>query len=97
MLNLQELSIVIKHSSGFKLNHVFSHALHNALIGGGKHSCFGLVCDTVDQSHVSVNDLDRYALESWQSVLYSLVGTSGSHFKRPKVSAWKDVFDLSEW
>ena len=74
---LQSLSIILVFNlSNISLNQNFAFNLHNALVGAGDHSGFGKVCDSIDKTVTTVEFLDTYAIQSWESVLHYLVGTA---------------------
>ncbi|KAL2915412.1 RNA polymerase II transcription factor B 52 kDa subunit [Polyrhizophydium stewartii] len=86
---LSKLHIVSLGSDGGKrtvsINVVFQTNLHNALVGSGAHSSFGLPSESSDKHRPTTAFLDRYATECWESVLHYLVGTPSE--KRPKSPA----------
>ncbi|KAK5672436.1 RNA polymerase II transcription factor B 52 kDa subunit [Batrachochytrium dendrobatidis] len=64
------------------INSVFQKSIHNALVGSGSHTSFGMPCETIDKHRPSIAFLETYAKECWESVLHYLVGTPSD--KRPK-------------
>lgn len=78
---LLSLYIIRETQSNISINEIFQKSLHEALVGSGSHSSFGL---PDEHAAKTVNELDKFALDSWQSVLYSLVGSHDS--QKPKVN-----------
>ncbi|KAH6565356.1 hypothetical protein BASA50_005389 [Batrachochytrium salamandrivorans] len=77
--------VTIKNEGSRKnitVNAVFQENIHNALVGGGNHTSFGMPSGSVDKHQPSISFLDRYAKDCWESVLHYLVGTPSD--KRPK-------------
>lgn len=46
-----------------------------ALVGGGNHKSFGIPCSDPYGDPVSIEELDEYAREQWESVLGFMVGS----------------------
>lgn len=65
------------------INSTFQRTLHDALVGSGAHHSFGMPYDDGSSHLRSIIELDKFALNSWQSVLYSLVGSKQT--QKPKV------------
>ncbi|KAI8914210.1 transcription factor Tfb2-domain-containing protein [Gorgonomyces haynaldii] len=66
---LWKLNICVENE--IVLNKIFQLGLHYALTGSGTQS-FGVLIEAEDA--MTVAELDRYAQDQWQGVLYSLVG-----------------------
>ncbi|KAK5701391.1 RNA polymerase II transcription factor B 52 kDa subunit [Elasticomyces elasticus] len=62
--------------SGWKLSEAFSHSLKQALTGGGNHRSFGVPCNTVDKTPVTISYLDTFARNQWEAILYYVVGSA---------------------
>ncbi|KAK5716817.1 RNA polymerase II transcription factor B 52 kDa subunit [Elasticomyces elasticus] len=62
--------------SGWKLSEAFSHSLKQALTGGGNHRSFGVPCNTVDATPVTISYLDTFARNQWEAILYYVVGSA---------------------
>ncbi len=84
---LLDLHILQASAGTFSLMPMFRAALQSALLGT-KSACassFGTEAAEEERSlSVSVAMLDKFALESWQSLLYSLTSSSAIK-KRPAV------------
>jgi transcription initiation factor TFIIH subunit 4 len=73
---LSTYQIVLPHiDSHYKINPTFQANLQLALVGGGSHKSFGEPADSKDKHGIDLEFLDKYAEESWESVLHYLVGT----------------------
>ncbi|TPX62900.1 hypothetical protein PhCBS80983_g00079 [Powellomyces hirtus] len=71
---LSKLHICVDQHEHLQMNKIFQENFHNALVGGGNHVSFGEPMD--DKKHeVDIPLLDRYAAETWETVLHYLVGT----------------------
>ncbi|KAI9002328.1 transcription factor Tfb2-domain-containing protein [Gaertneriomyces semiglobifer] len=81
---LYRMHIFSETKGHVQMNPVFQQNLHNALVGGGEHSSFGVSVEVPDKHHVDVAFLDKYASEAWESVLHYLVGTFSASEKRPR-------------
>lgn len=57
------------------LNRSFQQNLRRALTGGGNHCSFGVPCNTSPNSVVSIEELDRYGTEKWETILHYMVGS----------------------
>ncbi|PLW49662.1 hypothetical protein PCASD_02189 [Puccinia coronata f. sp. avenae] len=63
------------HHPIFTLNSSFQQNLRRALTGGGNHCSFGVPCNTSAKSAVSIDELDRYGTEKWETILHYMVGS----------------------
>ncbi|KAI8919720.1 transcription factor Tfb2-domain-containing protein [Entophlyctis helioformis] len=64
------------------VNRTFQENMHNALVGGGNHTSFGVPNDTPDKHPPDIAFLDNHAKQCWESVLHYLVGTPSD--RRPR-------------
>ncbi|KAJ3084037.1 RNA polymerase II transcription factor B 52 kDa subunit [Rhizoclosmatium hyalinum] len=81
LLSLRNFNIAWDENGSLIINQVFQTNLKNALVGGGNTSSFGLPTDSKDKKDITLEYLDTYAKESWETVLHFLVGTPSE--KRP--------------
>lgn len=58
----------------YSLTKTFANSLRLALTGGGSHLSFGVPCSDPYGDPISIEDLDEYAREQWESVLGYMVG-----------------------
>lgn len=63
------------HQNSLTLNQSFQENFRRALTGGGNHRSFGVPCDTSKRSAVSIEDLDHYGTEKWETILHYMVGS----------------------
>jgi transcription initiation factor TFIIH subunit 4 len=61
----------------YQLNKAFQRSLRLALTGGGDHRSFGVPSSTPDKNEVTIDFLDTYARQQWESILYYVVGSAG--------------------
>ncbi|EPX71130.1 transcription factor TFIIH complex subunit Tfb2 [Schizosaccharomyces octosporus yFS286] len=57
------------------LNDEFRKQFITALTGGGNHNSFGVPCIDEDKHRVDLDFLDKYAKETWETILHFMVGT----------------------
>lgn len=79
---LQRLRILIEEvesmRSVYRLSPAFARSLRQALTGGGKaHRSFGVPNSTPDKTVITVEYLDTFARQQWESILYYVVGSAG--------------------
>ncbi|EEB05877.1 transcription factor TFIIH complex subunit Tfb2 [Schizosaccharomyces japonicus yFS275] len=58
------------------LNSEFRQQFITALTGGGTHNSFGVPCIDEDRQRVDIEFLDKYATDTWETILHFMVGTS---------------------
>ncbi|KAJ3207649.1 RNA polymerase II transcription factor B 52 kDa subunit [Entophlyctis luteolus] len=83
--SLHRFNIVSTESSVLKINPVFQASLKSALVGGANHSSFGLTVESKDKTPVTIDYLDKYAKDAWETVLHYLVGTPSD--KKPMAAS----------
>ncbi|CCF59694.1 hypothetical protein KAFR_0H02850 [Kazachstania africana CBS 2517] len=58
------------------LNPTFKESFRNALTGGEINNSFGIVVDNeAEQSRITLNFLDEYSANKWETILHFMVGT----------------------
>ncbi|KAK7516716.1 putative TFIIH and nucleotide excision repair factor 3 complexes subunit [Phyllosticta citriasiana] len=62
----------------YRLSSGFQNSLRQALTGGGNHRSFGVPCDTPPHDRISIDELDEYARRKWETILYYMVGSTGT-------------------
>ena len=81
---------ILEQGPEYSLNVNFQKSLKRALTGGGSHNSFGIPLDVPrtasDGVDIDVAFLDRYANDSWETILHYLVGSSASFSHRPSPS-----------
>ncbi|KAG6997517.1 hypothetical protein G7Y79_00040g076820 [Physcia stellaris] len=80
VVQLERLSILSVVSNpgkpkAYNLTKTFAASLRLALVGGGNHMSFGIPCNDPYGDPVSIEELDEYAREQWESVLGFMVGS----------------------
>ncbi|PCH42362.1 transcription factor Tfb2 [Wolfiporia cocos MD-104 SS10] len=78
---LARLHIVPHSASKLALNSTFKSSLRHAITGGGASGSFGLPADA-DLQHPSpsIDTLDAYALERWETILHYMVSSGTGQF-----------------
>ncbi|TIA27319.1 TFIIH and nucleotide excision repair factor 3 complexes subunit, partial [Aureobasidium pullulans] len=66
-----------QHKTAYQLNKAFRKSLRLALTGGGDHRSFGVPSSTADKNEVTIDFLDTFARQQWESILYYVVGSAG--------------------
>jgi transcription initiation factor TFIIH subunit 4 len=62
----------------YRLNPSFARSLRQALTGGGSTQSFGVPVTHRSGPEVKIERLDNHAREQWESILYYMVGSTGS-------------------
>ncbi|KAI9723063.1 MAG: RNA polymerase II transcription factor B 52 kDa subunit, partial [Chrysothrix sp. TS-e1954] len=65
-------------SRAYRISKPFVSSLRLALTGGGNHQSFGVPSDDPDGTKVGAAELDKYARERWDGILYFIVGSTGA-------------------
>ncbi|POW20255.1 hypothetical protein PSHT_03769 [Puccinia striiformis] len=73
-LNIIEESSTSDGRTKLTLNSSFQVNFRRALTGGGNHCSFGVPCNTPINSIVSIDELDKYGTEKWETILHYMVG-----------------------
>ncbi|KAF2098055.1 transcription factor Tfb2 [Rhizodiscina lignyota] len=63
--------------TAYQLSDKFAKSLRQALTGGGNHRSFGVPCSTPDPDKIDVENLDKFARQQWEAILYYMVGSAG--------------------
>ncbi|KAF2859907.1 transcription factor Tfb2 [Piedraia hortae CBS 480.64] len=82
--------------SAYVLSTEFSKGLRLALTGGGQHYSFGVPSHTPDTNPPDIADLDIFARQRWEAILYFVAGSSGLGFVdtvRPSASTKQVLTD----
>ena len=66
------------------LNQTFRESFKNALTGGKVNNSFGIVMD-LENDVVSMDMLDKYSADKWETILHFMVGTSLAHIPSQNV------------
>ncbi|KAI9615384.1 hypothetical protein KEM48_005675 [Puccinia striiformis f. sp. tritici PST-130] len=74
-LNIIEESSTSDGRTKLTLNSSFQVNFRRALTGGGNHCSFGVPCNTPINSIVSIDELDKYGTEKWETILHYMVGS----------------------
>ncbi|KAF8526229.1 transcription factor Tfb2 [Hysterangium stoloniferum] len=72
---LSRLHILSTSASKLTLNTTFKAAFRMALIGDGEHRSFGVPADKDDKRSASIDALDTYAVERWETILHFMVSS----------------------
>ncbi|XBW35826.1 hypothetical protein QEN19_001399 [Hanseniaspora menglaensis] len=65
-------------SGNVRLNPIFQTALRESIIAGNVHNSFGVLRKDIPiTDQMSVDELDTYAAEKWETILHFMVGTPG--------------------
>jgi transcription initiation factor TFIIH subunit 4 len=79
---LQRLRILFEEQEGgkasFRLSPAFGKSLRLALTGDGDHRSFGVPCSEPDKTPVTIQYLDTFARQQWESILYYVVGAASA-------------------
>ncbi|KAL6926523.1 hypothetical protein ACO0SA_001837 [Hanseniaspora valbyensis] len=76
--NINIFSNKADESGHVKLNPIFQTALRESIIAGDVHNSFGsLRKDIPITEQVTIDELDTYAAEKWETILHFMVGTPG--------------------
>ncbi|CCH43852.1 RNA polymerase II transcription factor B subunit 2 [Wickerhamomyces ciferrii] len=77
---------LLKEANGIAImNPVFRKSFRNVLTGNEIGNSFGVLCDTDDTHKVSVEFLDQYAANKWETILHFMVGTELEQSPSPGV------------
>jgi len=77
---------LLKENNGIAiLNPVFRNSFKNVLTGAEIGNSFGVLCDTDDAHKVSIEFLDQYAANKWETILHFMVGTELDQTPSPGV------------
>lgn len=68
-----KLNIIESISTGVKVNSIFQSGINQCLVVSGNHKSFG-ECIESKVPGITAEFLDKYTSDSWESVLYYLVG-----------------------
>lgn len=72
---VKSLHILKEVSSQAVLNPTFRKNFRNVLTGNESQNSFGTLCETNDSHKVSIEFLDQYAANKWETILHFMVGT----------------------
>ncbi|KAG8930978.1 RNA polymerase II transcription factor B 52 kDa subunit [Tulasnella sp. 418] len=82
---LSTLQILQTVNAKLILNPQFKSNFRLALTGGGDHASFGVPCEREDKRSTTIEQLDQYAIERWETILHYMV-SSGTDQAPPKPS-----------
>jgi len=75
LATLARLHITTRSDSKLGLNPTFKSSLRQAITGGGVHRSFGVPAEKDDKAAVTLDMLDAYAVERWETILHYMVSS----------------------
>ncbi|TCD64042.1 RNA polymerase II transcription factor B 52 kDa subunit [Steccherinum ochraceum] len=81
LASLSKLHILASSPVKLALNQTFKASLRHAIVGGGTSGSFGVPAES-DGKHTppSIETLDAYALERWETILHYMVSSGSGRF-----------------
>jgi len=83
----------------YRLNPSFANSLRQALQGGGSGHSFGVPASKDSGPAITVAELDSFARQQWEGILYFIVGSVGSnlHSATPLSKSTRTLLEWGEY